>query len=134
VADALSRLDIAHEPLQEAYFTDELRSELYCYAQEDLTPSAFPLSYQVLGENQSKDKQMLKTLQKKDSKYHLKSFQGGGKHRDLIYYNDKIVVPDSQQVRIVDWYHTYLGHPGINRAHHCVRVYLRKLSEKQTQT
>jgi transposase InsO family protein len=124
VADALSRLDIAHEPLQEAYFTDELRSELYCYAQEDLTPSAFPLSYQVLGENQSKDKQMLKTLQKKDSKYHLKSFQGGGKHRDLICYNDKIVVPASQQVRIVDWYHTYLGHPGINRTEETISQHL----------
>jgi len=45
----------------------------------------------------------------------LKSFHGGGKERELIVYKDKIVVPQTLQKRIVDWYHTFLCHPGINR-------------------
>ena len=32
VADALSRLEIANPPMDEALFTDKLRSHLYCHA------------------------------------------------------------------------------------------------------
>jgi len=115
VADALSRLDLLHPPLDEAHFTDELRSELYCYAQDEVSPDIFPLSYRVLGKHQAKDKQILKVLQKDNSPYHLKSFHGGGTERELICKNDKIVVPHALQKRMVDWYHNYLCHPGINR-------------------
>ena len=58
---------------------------------------------------------MLKILQKENSKYHLKSFHGGGMERELICYKDKIVVPLTLQKRLTDWYHNYLCHPGINR-------------------
>ncbi len=115
VADALSRLELLQAPLDEAHFTDELRSELYCYAMEEISKDDFPLSYRVLGQHQAKDKQMLKALQKETTSYHLKSFHGGGKHRDLICYKDKIVVPTSLQKRMIEWYHTFLCHPGINR-------------------
>ena len=115
VADALSRLELLHEPLEEAHFTDELRSELYCYADEELSREDFPLSYRTIGKHQKKDKAMLKVLQKENSRYHLQSFHGGGTERELICYKDKIVVPASLQKRVVDWYHNYLCHPGINR-------------------
>ena len=115
VADALSRLDFLQPPLDEAHFTDELRSDLYCYAQDEHSENEFPLSYRVLGKFQAKDEQILKKLQQKNTPYHLKSFHGGGKARELICYKDKIVVPSALQTRIVDWYHTFLCHPGINR-------------------
>jgi hypothetical protein len=124
VADALSRLEILNQPMDEAHFTEELRSHLYCYAKEDLTPDVYPLSYEALGKAQSKDTQMVKVLQKKHSKYYLKSFHGGGKSRELICYNNKIVVPASQQSQIVDWYHNYLGHPGINRTEETIGQHL----------
>jgi hypothetical protein len=113
VAGALSRLNITHEAMGKAHFTEELRSSLYCYTQEDLPPDAYPLSYLAIGTAQAKGKQMLKKLQLKDSPYKLQSFHGGGKSRELICYKVKIVIPATLQIRFVDWYHNYLGHPGI---------------------
>ena len=124
VADALGRLDTANEPMEEMFFTDELRSSLYCYAQDELPPDAYPMSYQTIGQAQSVDEQILKTLQKKDSNYHLKSFHGGGKSRELICYKEKIVIPATLQIHIIDWYHNYLGHPGINRTEETICQHL----------
>ena len=115
VADALSRLDLLQSPMDEAHFTDEIRSHLYCYAHEELSDDEMPLSYQILGAHQSKDKQMLKKLKQKNSPYALQSFHGGGTQRELICYKNKIVVPTTLQKRIVDWYHNHLCHPGVNR-------------------
>ena len=89
VADALSQMESLHEPMDEEHFTEELRSHLYCFAQEDLASEAYPRSYQAIGAAQAKDKQMTKTLQAKNSKYRLQSFQGGGKTRNLICYKQK---------------------------------------------
>ena len=50
VADALSRLDMMHEPMHKAHFTEELRSFLYSLEAHDLQKEAFPLSYKVLGD------------------------------------------------------------------------------------
>ena len=33
----------------------------------------------------------------------------------LIYKNDKIAVPKILQNYVVNWYHTYLSHPGTER-------------------
>ena len=88
--------------MDEEHFTEELRSHLYCLAQEDLSAEAYPLSYQNLGAAQAKDKQMVKTLQKKNSKYQFKSFHVWGKSRELICYKDKIVIASSQQLQIFD--------------------------------
>ena len=40
---------------------------------------------------------------------------GGGKERQLICKNGKIVIPDALQKYVLNWYHTYLLHLGINR-------------------
>jgi hypothetical protein len=45
VADALSRLELQNEPMEEAFFTEELRSELYCYdGTETLSATDFHLA------------------------------------------------------------------------------------------
>ena len=54
VADALSRLDISHEPMPEAHFSEELHSYLYAMTPEDLSPTEYPLSYKNIGAAQSK--------------------------------------------------------------------------------
>ena len=54
VADALSRLEIQHEPMPEAHFNEELLSFLYGLEEEDLTKDVYPLSYKILGQFQSK--------------------------------------------------------------------------------
>ena len=122
VADALSRLELNAEPLEEAFFTEELRSELY--ANEPMLEKDFPLSYQTLGQEQSTNPQIIHELKKKNSKYVIKPFTAAGKVRELVCYNNKIVVPKSAQNRVIDWYHHYLGHPGINRTEESIGQHL----------
>ena len=123
-ADALSRLEIQSPPMEEAHFTEALRSEYYALDDEDLPETAFPLSYELLGKEQSKDKRILAEVKKTKSLYQIKPFTGGGKTRDLICYKEKIVVPKSLQSRIIQWYHDYLGHPGINRTEETIGQHL----------
>ena len=123
-ADALSRIGILNAPMEEAHFTESLRSEYYAFNEEELSEDAFPMSYAILGKAQSKDKAILAEVKKKQSKYVIQPFEGGGKTRDLICYNNKIVVPSKLQARIVQWYHDYLGHPGINRTEETIGQHL----------
>ena len=39
-------------------------------------------------------------------------------------YKDKIVVAKALQTRVVDWFHNYLGHPGINRTEETISQHL----------
>jgi hypothetical protein len=111
VADALSRLGILNAPLDKAHFTEELRSACYALNEEEMPEDAFPLSYELIGKSQSKDKAILAELKKTKSCYAIKPFEVGGKTRNLICYGEKIVVPKKLQSRTVQWYHDYLGHP-----------------------
>jgi len=45
----------------------------------------------------------------------LKDFSGDKKTYPFVCINDKIVIPPSLQDHIVQWYHTYLCHPGESR-------------------
>ena len=56
--------------------------------------------------------------------YHTKSFRGGGTNHTLICHKDKIVIPSSLQNRVVEWYHTYLLHPGVNCTEATIRQHL----------
>ena len=127
VADALSRLDISDTPPDlsfEKESIEELNSKLYCLAKEDVGEEVYPLSYEKIGAAQSKDKQLLKKLKTKDSKYYLKNFVSAGKQWKLICYKDKIVIAKKQQIQVVNWYHDYLGHPGINRTEESIGQHL----------
>jgi hypothetical protein len=114
-ADALSRLGILNNPMNEAHFTEALRSQLYAFDDMDLPATAFPLSYAFLGKAQSTDVAILKETAKTKSRYSIQPFTGGGKTRELICCNGKIVVSKKLQARVIQWYHDYIGHPGINR-------------------
>jgi hypothetical protein len=76
---------------------------------------AFSLSYAFLGKAQSTDVAILKETAKKKSLYSIQPCTEGGKIRELICYDGKIVVPKKVQSRIIQWYHDYRGHPGINQ-------------------
>ena len=52
---------------------------------------------------------ILKELKKENTKYALQEFVSAGKTRELICYNEKIVVPSSLHKTVVHWYHHYLG-------------------------
>ena len=54
------------------------------------------------------------------SGFHIKAFCGGGKKRELIGHNDKIVIPASLQKRL-EWYQTILCHPGETKTEQTIR-------------
>ena len=124
VADALSRLELQAEPMEEAFFTDELRSELYCYGTETLSKADFPLDYKHISQAQLKDKKLLQIRDKKDSPYETQTFMSADKQIPVICYNGKMVIPSSLQKRVIEWYHTYLSHPGINRTEETIGQHL----------
>ena len=126
VADALSRLDISPDavPTEEALITEEMCSDWYCYGQDEQRYDTNPLSYQMLEKAQTLDPALMKILKMDNTLYHLHSFHGGGKTRELICYKEKIVIPKLLQRHVVDWYHTTLCHPGINRTEESIGQHL----------
>jgi hypothetical protein len=77
-----SRLGILNNPMNEAHFTEALRSELYAFDEEDLPATAFPPSYAFLGKAQSIDVAILKETAKTKSRYSIQPFTGGGKQEN----------------------------------------------------
>jgi hypothetical protein len=113
VADALSRLDLLTTPPLSANL--EQMAEHFGIDDDDLPADAFPLQYKMIAREQNKDKELLKQLKSNTSGFYIKAFRGGGKKRELICHNGKIVIPASLQKRVVEWYHTTLCHPGETR-------------------
>ena len=92
VADALSRLpqiSTSYEDSQESFYA---LVECHEYKNKNAEKYDFhPLSYEHLELAQKRDPQLKKELLNNTSKYKLKDFHGGGKHRSLICYKNKIV-------------------------------------------
>ena len=82
------------------------------------------ISYAHLAAAQQRDPQIKKELQKDNFCYQIKVFHGGGMTRSLVCYKDKIVVPKKLQQHVIDWYHTVLFHPGINRTEESIAQHL----------
>jgi hypothetical protein len=115
VADALSRLPFTDDgAVEEALVTIEMMSERFCYDIKEQNYDAHPLSFSMLDKAQRLDNTLMKALKLDKSLYHLHSFHGEGKTKDLTSYKEKIVVPKKLQRHIVDWYRTVLCHPVIN--------------------
>ena len=60
-------------------------------------------------------------MMKSSSRLTLTKFHGG---EELICLNRKIFVPTSLRRRVVEWYHTYLLHPGESRTEGTIMQYL----------
>ena len=122
VADALSRLELVGPPMEESHFTQELQSHYYCLHQEDKDTLTYPLSYLLIGQHQKNDKSLVKDLEA--GKYHLKSFHRGGKTKKLICHKNKILIPETLKGQVMEWYHLFLSHPGINRTEETIAQHL----------
>ena len=133
VADELSRLEMnPAEGLSKTEMEEkdlpQTKEVLYSFLEceektkEDLTN--YPLSYGQLYHAQNKDKKLQKIFNMENSLYKKQSFHGGGKTRNLICYKEKIVIPEQLQRHIIEWYHTMLCHPGINRTEESISQHL----------
>ena len=117
VADALSRLATKEEPLPNIEFI----SDQFGFDDKDLPDEMYPLKFQTLHDYQEKDQKLMKKLLE-DSRYTLTAFHGGeNKEIDLITRDEKIVIPEQLQRRVVEWYHTFLCHPGETRTEQTIR-------------
>jgi hypothetical protein len=121
VADALSRLELVSSAPTIPSVQDTASdlalvqlAESYGLDKDDLPSTAFPVSYRLIHQEQQKDKTLLGLVQT-GQHYSLKDFYGGGRIIRLLCYKDRIAIPKTLQNRIVQWYHTTLCHPGINR-------------------
>ena len=118
VADALSRLATKDTPLPNI----EYIAEQFGFDDKDLTEDMYPLSFQTLSDFQVKDEKLMKKLLSDDSRYTLTAFHGGEDQEiDLITRDEKIVIPEQLQRRVVEWYHTFLCHPGETRTEQTIR-------------
>ena len=122
-ADALSRLEYD----QTKNNSEEIEINFDNLAMENsknnlLSKTAMPINLKLIQKEQEKSS-VLQKLAKLDKKnYSMQKFHGGGKELKLLCYKDKkIVIPKSLQLKIVQWYHTYLCHPGLNRTEETIR-------------
>ena len=91
--------------------TRETLSDSYCV--NNLGSDTFPLTYQNIDKYQRKGQVLVANL--KHENYHIKSFCGVGIVTQLICRSDNIVSPKTLRNYVVNWYHIYLLHPGMDR-------------------
>jgi hypothetical protein len=128
VADALSRLELT--PSNDQQENDQNSHDIQYLAdhfgldEDDLPPDAYPLQYKIIAQYQRKQEDLVSKVHKTHKGFQIKSFCGGGKKRDLICHNEKIVIPTALQRRVVEWYHETLCHPGETRTEQTLRQHL----------
>ena len=121
VADALSRLprtDDVTEDTVDAYYN------IFNFESNESNFDSHPLSYSHLAAAQQSARDVKKLLKSENSNFHVKEFHGGGKTCQLACYKDKILVPQKLHRHVIDWYHTVLCHPGINRTEETISQHL----------
>lgn len=133
VADVLSRYPTTNDPTaaQPPPTTEQL-SELF--AGEALESAVFPLKLSVIASYQQRDPELQK-LVGVDTNVSPKTFRGG---EQLLCYKNRIFVPKVLRKHVVEWYHTYLLHPGETRTEETIAQHLywpniRKLVQEQVK-
>lgn len=107
-ADGLSRLEMSDEvpqsTLAEVYAINELDRE---------TNIDFPLAMTIMKAEQDNDEKIQSMLTQEKFKGHFATLTFG--ETTVLTLDDKILVPASLQLRVIEWYHTNLRHPGVTR-------------------
>jgi hypothetical protein len=113
--------------IEETPFEDTQESFLglmECFAKKADTDEFHPLNYQQLKNDQDKDKTIQKILKMPKTLYLCKDFHGGGTTTSLFCFKEMIVIPGRVQKHVINWYHTTLCHPGINRTEETIGQHL----------
>ena len=119
VADVLSRYPTTNDPtVAQPPPTTKQLSELF--AGEALESTVFPLKLSVIASYQQRDPE-LQNLVGVDTNVSPKTFRGG---EQLLCYKNRIFVPKVLRKHVVEWYHTYLLHPGETRTEETIAQHL----------
>jgi hypothetical protein len=119
---ALSCLEIEETPFEDTQET--FLGLMECFAKKADKNEFHPLNHQQLKNAQDKDKTIQKILKMPKTLYLCKDFHGGGNITSLVCLKEKIVIPGRLQKHVINWYHTTLCHPGINRAKETIGQHL----------
>jgi Integrase zinc binding domain/RNase H-like domain found in reverse transcriptase len=115
VADALSRLDT---DVTSTTASSEQLTELYENTDDkSLQELDFPMSTQLIAVHQRQEGTLTQQLR------HLEYQMVDG--HEIILQNGKIYIPKTLRKPIINWYHTALQHPGIQRTEQTIRSHLR---------
>jgi hypothetical protein len=116
VADALSRLEMVREPIEESNLPQEEAASLFAGDAVELDfPKEYPLSYAEIQHRQGNDRYIQHRLSQKDTNYVKQEFPFGDQRYMLVTKDDKIVIPKALQHKAVQYYHCTLCHPGEQR-------------------
>ena len=117
VADALSRIGMAKEPVAESESpSEEGIADLYAVNNTGQEfPLYYPLSYKEIQARQENDAALQKKKREKNSLYKETLISFGDKKFNIITKDNKIVLPKALQHKAVQWYHVALMHPGETR-------------------
>jgi hypothetical protein len=102
VADFLSRHPISTDSINEIHWIDEIFPIN--------NNNSFPLDFAMISSHQQADV-CLQRIKQSNSDYETRIIG----HTPIVYLCDKIIVPQSLQRQIVNWYHMMLAHPGETR-------------------
>ena len=118
VAWALSTIEIQKEPEfeskmhQQCFYNYKITLEMDNEVSDDIIPN----EYSTLISEQRKKLELQGLLSEKAS-YHGHTFHAAGEQWNLVYQgkDHRIVIPNSLQYKVIDWYHTTLVHSGRHR-------------------
>ena len=87
--------------------------------EEDIIEFEFPITGKIISEYQKLDKNLREKVRRGTNKE--KFSQRKLDKYTVTTYDGKIYIPDKLQQRVVEWYHEYLCHPGIQRTEETIR-------------
>ena len=117
VADALSRLDanfekvLSNQPIK----NEEIAATFISV--KDTEEYEYPLSGKVIQKCQQADKSLRTKRRAQRGLYGYKTLE----NVKVITYKNKIYIPEALQLRVIEWYHEYLCHPGETRTEETIR-------------
>jgi hypothetical protein len=111
VVDALSHLPILERTSNEANL-------LECFSTEP-SDDIFPVDFALIAQYQQSDARLQQLMQQHPQSYATYVL---GNH-SLITYDSRIVIPLPLQQVLLNWYHTFLIHPGCDRLYQTLRTH-----------
>ena len=72
----------------------------------------FPVSFNIIDRYHLEDPFLTEKIN--CAKYQKGSFHGGRNTIELVTYKNKVLIPQKLQKYVVNWYHTYILHPGLD--------------------